>query len=127
MSSEKKKTLDEAKRGQFSLERFQNSNADIAFYTGFPDYDTLCLCLKVLNPGSSGENIIYVNAETALKNPTRRKLILQDEFFMTLIRLRLGVFENHLAHLFNVSTSTVQRICCLHFQDQLYVSEDRQH
>ena len=34
-----------------------------------------------------------------------------DEFFMVLVRLRLGLFELDLAHRFRVHVSTVNRIC----------------
>lgn len=105
------RTQEDAKKGIFGLERFKSNDSDISFYTGFPDYEALCQCLLVLNPGKNGEHIIYVNTDTTRKNTRNRKLSVNDEFFMTLVRLRLGVFENHLAHLFAVSQSTVQRVC----------------
>ena len=41
----------------------------------------------------------------------RRKLGTMDEFFMVLVRMRLGSFEHDLAHRFRVHVSTVNRIC----------------
>ena len=39
------------------------------------------------------------------------KISTLDEFFMVLVRLRLGLFELDLAHRFRVHVSTVNRIC----------------
>ena len=45
--------------------------------------------------------------------PTHRNTSIApiDEFFLVLMRLRLGLLEQDLAHQFNVSISTVSRIC----------------
>ena len=40
-----------------------------------------------------------------------RKISTLDEFFMVLVRLRLGLFELDLAHRFRVHVSIVNRIC----------------
>ena len=40
-----------------------------------------------------------------------RLLPPKEEFFMVLVRLRLGLFEKDLADRFSVSNSTVSRIC----------------
>ena len=45
-----------------------------------------------------------------MKRGVKCKLPLLKQFFMTLVRLRLGLLERDLAHRFNVSQSTV---CCL--------------
>ena len=39
------------------------------------------------------------------------KISTLDEFFMVLVRLRLGLFELDLAHRFRVHVSTLNRIC----------------
>ena len=40
-----------------------------------------------------------------------KKLSIEDEYFMTLVRLRLGLFETNLAVRFDVSKTNVHRIC----------------
>ena len=45
------------------------------------------------------------------KQGRKRKLSTLNEFFMVLVRLRLGLFEQDLAHRFGVHKSTVNRIC----------------
>ena len=42
----------------FDLNRLK-SDQNIAFYTGFPNYDTFTSFLNYLNPGTHGENIRY--------------------------------------------------------------------
>lgn len=112
---------------QFGIEKFKESSSDICFYTGFPNYETLIACFNFLNPGEDGENIVYVNTVdremkscgpnsrsqeySGNKHGRRRKLSMLNEFFMVLVRMRLGLFELDLAHRFDVHVSTVNRIC----------------
>ena len=100
---------------------------DIAFYTGFPNYDIFIALFNFLNPGTHGENIRYVrakpgdfyvttdNGELEKKNCERKKgrpkkLKPIEEYFMVLCRLRRGFSIQHLSHLFGVASSTVSRI-----------------
>ena len=101
---------EEGSRRSFCLERFKNSDEDVCFYTGFPTYNSLRLCLHYLNPGENGENVCYVYSEgnAAKKGDKRRTLQVEDEFFLTLVQLRLGLFDTDIAHRFCVSKSTVQ-------------------
>ena len=102
------------------------SDRDIAFYTGFPNYDIFIALFNFLNPGTHGENIRYVrakpgdfyvttdNGELEKKNCERKKgrpkkLKPNEEYFMVLCRLRRGFSIQHLSHLFGVASSTVSR------------------
>ena len=102
------------------------SDRDIAFYTGFPNYDIFIALFNFLNPGTHGENIRYVrakpgdfyvttnNGELEQKNCERKKgrpkkLKPIEEYFMVLCRLRRGFSIQHLSHLFGVASSTVSR------------------
>lgn len=61
------KNVDELLESQFGIIRFKDSDSDINFYTGFPNYKTLLACYNLLNPGENGENgenIVYVNSAT---------------------------------------------------------------
>ena len=79
---------------------------------------------EYLDLGERGENISYWWSTTDItsdysenqtdeaftKKGRARSLKPLDEFFMVMCRLRQGFHEGHLAHLYNVSTSTVSRI-----------------
>ncbi len=83
------------------------SDPDIAFYTGFPNYNIFLALFNYLKPGTNGENIRYVrekpddffvttdNGEIEKKNCKRKKerskkLQPIEEYFMVLCRLRRG-------------------------------------
>ena len=114
---------------KFALERFSASPEDIAFYTGFPDYATLLVFWEKISPcasnltrwqyarhkvnmsGDSNEKFPYLSDAHVKSNGGRpRTLRPIDEFFLVLVRLRLGLFERDLSHRFNISTSTVSDI-----------------
>ena len=77
---------------EFSVDRFKHKNENIAFYTGFPTYDVMMQCYKLLNVGPNGEGFRYITSMSETKRPSRRKLSLVDEIFMTLVSIRLGLF-----------------------------------
>ena len=114
------KTVDDLARNVFGIAQFKDSDSDINFYTGFPNYQTLVACYNFLSPGeklfvtsSTDDSFTPTNSEEIPGNKPgrRRKLSTLDEFFMVLIRLRLGLFELDLSHRFKVHVSTVNRIC----------------
>ena len=78
-----------------------------------------------LDPGIEGENIKYCVSQSnsdlstdvyeadrvvGRKRGRSRTLRPVDEFFAVMCRLRQGFAEDHLAHLFQISVSTVGRI-----------------
>ena len=102
------------KEPQFDIDEFKDNDADIAFYTGFQNYDTMMLCFNVLKEKAA--NLSYgnhhrVNFDPKTKSGVKRKLSLWQEFTLVLLRLRLGLFEKDLANRYRVSVSTVSDIC----------------
>ena len=110
---------------QFTLENLKSKNHTAPFYTGFNSWDAFEAVYNYLDPGKRGENLVYwrsVNSEVSVdydqdqseesftKKGRARSLRPVDEFFIVMCRLRQGFHEDHLAHLFNVSTPTVSRI-----------------
>lgn len=107
----------------FSLSRFTSDEA-MSFYTGFPNYKVFLATFEYLDPGDNGENIRYWLSgdkeipsehyhsppQLGVKRGRPRSLKPQEEFFLTLCRLRQGFAETHLSHLFNVSQATVSRV-----------------
>lgn len=98
----------------FGIEKFEECDEDIQFYTGLPDYATFVDLLDYLDPGENGCNIMRHHSTRIHKNQDYRgrpqKVSVPNRLFMVLIKLRLGVFHQHLGHLFSVSVSTVSRI-----------------
>ena len=104
----------------FSLKNVATNDSLITFYTGFPNYRTMMALYEFLNPGAGGENVTFWlsgkedtqmgASDASVKKGRPRSLNPRDEFFLTLCRLRQGFAERHLAHLFNLSQSTVSRI-----------------
>ncbi|XP_078377811.1 uncharacterized protein LOC144660965 [Oculina patagonica] len=108
----------------FNFENCRSKDSNAAFYSGFQSWDTFMAVFEYLDPGERGENISYWRSttgntsdysevqtdESLTKKGRARSLKPIDEFFMVMCRLRQGFPEDHLAHLFNVSTSTVSRI-----------------
>ena len=109
----------------FNFENCRSKDSNAAFYSGFQSWDTFMAVFEYLDPGERGENISYWRSsatgitsdysevqtdESLTKKGRARTLKPIDEFFIVMCRLRQGFPEDHLAHLFNVSTSTVSRI-----------------
>ena len=119
-----KRRIESLQNQVFTIERFQSSDASIHFYTGFPNWKVFMSVFRYLNPGDMGENITYwlssrknvsasVYEELAAngsKKGRSRSLRPIDEYFLVMCRLRQGFPEEHLSHLFDISTSTVSRI-----------------
>lgn len=95
---------------RFDISKFKDKDDDIAFYTGFPDYNAFILCYKTVEQASS--NINYGHKRTTTNGNVGRPRVLTkfQEFTLVMLRLRLGLFENDLAHRFLVSRSTVSKI-----------------
>ena len=105
---------------KFAVSTIGHDDRKVAFYTGFPTYNDFMACFRYLGPAVS--NLVYWSSNSQKqessgtplrsKAPSGRARRLQpvDEFFMTLVRLRLGLLEQDLADRFGISTSTVSRI-----------------
>lgn len=103
-------------RQETALSKFTLSNVGhkISFYTGFPDLASLMACYKFLGP--SVHNLKYWNSkveESVCVNKKKgrpRSLEPLEEFFLVLVRLRLGLLEQDIADRFGLSCATVSRI-----------------
>ncbi|XP_077551073.1 uncharacterized protein LOC144164418 [Haemaphysalis longicornis] len=52
----------------FGIEKFKQSNDDIQFYTGLPDYETFEELLEFLDPGDNGEDMIRHHNTSTTEN-----------------------------------------------------------
>ncbi|XP_077980216.1 uncharacterized protein LOC144435498 [Glandiceps talaboti] len=83
----------------FGIDRFKNSDDDISFYTGFPDFDRFKVFYDLL-----GVSVYHITTP-------KDKLKPMNQLFLVMCRLRLGLFARDLADRFDIFTSTVSRIC----------------
>ena len=99
---------------QFSLSRFEQSDSDIQYYTGFPSIVAFDACVRFLR--LSEGNVISCrsqskdNRERSRGGGRKSKMTLREKFFITLVRLRQGIDLRMLADLYFVDSSTMSRI-----------------
>lgn len=82
----------------FTVSRFKNDFKSILYYTGFEDYRQFHLFLDIM---------MYDMHDLEYRCTL---LSYEDQLFLTLIKLRQAFDHLHLAHMFNVSETTVSRV-----------------
>ena len=97
----------------FRISHIADDNKKVQFYTGFTSYNTLLVCYNFLGPAVNSLNYWGSGNKSSKKSPGGKSRCLPplEEFFLVLVRLRLGLFEKDLAYCFGISVSTVCRIC----------------
>lgn len=105
------------RRSLLRLENIRHSDDLVKFYTSFPDYKTLIAFYEeVLESDAQvmrqweGKN--SKDTYDDVKTGRACKLPLVEQFFLTLVRLNLGLLELDLANRFSISKSSVSRIVC---------------
>lgn len=98
---------------RFCLANMKSDESKICFYTGFPNYATLLACYQFLGPAVN--SLVYDSNKQLVEGDSSKRcrsrtLTPKDEFFLVLVRLRLGLMEQDLAYRFEISQSTVSRI-----------------
>ncbi|XP_077506772.1 uncharacterized protein LOC144115992 [Amblyomma americanum] len=99
----------------FGIEQFKDNNDNIEFYTGLPSYNHFLSLLNFLDVGKHGENIIRYEANSCGLRSTenvgrQHKITVENQIFLVLVKLRVGLLHKHLGHLFHISVSTASRI-----------------
>ena len=102
---------------KFSIERVKDDDKLVSFYTGFSSYLMFLACFNFLKRsaevmrGWKGSATCPGDVDQHGQKPGRKsKLSLEEQFFLVMVRLRLGLFEVDLADRFGVHPSTVSRI-----------------
>ena len=92
------------------MENICDDDGKVKFYTGFTTFSALMICFNLLGP--SVDNLTYrsTGREVKSKKGQKRKLSPINELFLLLVQLRLGLFEQDLAHRFGISQSSVSRV-----------------
>ena len=112
-------SLDEAKTTAskllFRLENIKEKDNLVKFCTGFPDYTTLVIFYEEILESDAKvmrqwDGKRYSENYDEVKYGRHSKLPLLEQLFLTLVRLRLGLFQQDLAIRFGLSQSTVSRI-----------------
>ena len=95
---------------KFCIENVAKDDQLITFYTGVPCYESLKACYEYLGHGVN--DLKYWGSNNQDISYGRKRLLSTfNEYLLVLVRLRLGLFEKDLANRFNISMSTVPRIC----------------
>ncbi|XP_062609017.1 uncharacterized protein LOC134270785 [Saccostrea cucullata] len=95
-------------RPVFTFEDIEHDNSKILFYTGIPNKETFNAVFDEIKDDAY-KNTRRASSSSSNKGRPRRLRII-DEFFLVLLRLRLGLLLEDLANRFNVSVSTCSKI-----------------
>ena len=105
MHSPRKETRDmftqTPSRPIYSVEQFQSDPAAIHFYTGLENYAKFILALHSLGPAAYCLTYIYFQVQG---------ISIENQFFMTLMKLRRYTTNFELSRFFGVSEATVKNI-----------------
>ncbi|XP_052213324.1 uncharacterized protein LOC127849625 [Dreissena polymorpha] len=85
----------------FSINKFEDDEAAVHFYTGLENYMKFFFVLNTLGPAAYHLNYVYHSITS---------ISVADQFFITLIKLRRHMTNFELSRLFNVSESVVSNI-----------------
>ena len=111
------------KSAQLRISSVEYDDKMMQFYTGFTSYKLFKACFDFLGPAVENLNYWGQGKDVETNNDTldgsdkssrskglHRTLCPIDEFFLVMIRLRLGLLEKDLAYRFGILQSTVSRI-----------------
>jgi len=106
----------EAKGQLLSLTAVKDSNVLFCYYTGLPSYDVFSALFSYLSPVAqtmqyvSNTGKVHSTLLYRFKPGPPRKLSLEEEFFVTLVRLRLGLPSKDFAKRIGIAPSTLSVI-----------------
>jgi hypothetical protein len=93
---------------KFGCERFAGDDETIKFYTGFPSYQHFITFFEFVKPSAQTMTYCYAS-NMSVSRPGSKKMVLVDELFMFLVRIRLGLLQQDCCYRFNVNVSTISR------------------
>ena len=97
LQSEVDRLKSEVETVKFGAKNLANKNARTRFYTGLPTFNLFVTLFILLKPF----------ADTSASS---RSIALIDEYFVVLVKLRLGLMNSDLAYRVNVSECSISRI-----------------
>ncbi|XP_077994916.1 uncharacterized protein LOC144448523 [Glandiceps talaboti] len=102
-----------------TISTIKDDNIQMKFWTGFPNFAIFCAIFEYLESkavnlqywrGGKDKHTHFHKIHDSNKPGPDRKISLQDEFFIVMVRLRVGLFTRDLAKRVGVSESTISRI-----------------
>lgn len=106
--------LNEYESKQFSVDKIKDDSKAMLFYTGFMSYSVFECVLKYLE--TKADRLQYWRGKSEVsdtkpyqtqgldsKPGQKRKLSIADEFFIVLLRLKVGLFVRDISERFNIS------------------------
>lgn len=117
-SHELLKEVETLRCAQFCISNVKDNDI-FQFWTGMPSYGVFSALLTYLRPraesmqywkGSSKSSNQHYNLHFASKPGRQRKLSLEDELFLTLVRLRTGLLMVDLAACFSISIASASSV-----------------
>ena len=114
--------IEKLKAPQFSLEKIKDDDSAVRFYTGFPNFSSLFAVFQYFRPkfehvhywqgpkSGNKKDLFYQSQLNSTKPGPKRKLALIDEFFLVLVRLKVGLFLGDLSDRFCISTGLLSKI-----------------
>lgn len=110
LEAENQKLKDSASTTQpkhFRLEDIANDDSLVRFYTGFPSYEIFVAVFDFLGPAVN--KLHYWGTDAIRSGKRNMKLDPKNQFFLTLVRLRLNARVKDLAVRFGISIGLVSR------------------
>ena len=95
-----------AQKKDFRLEHISHDSL-MHFYTGFHSYELLLAFFEFLGPAVN--NLTYWGRKKSTLRKKKTKLDPLNQFFLTLIKLRLNLRERDIAYRFGIATSTASK------------------
>lgn len=95
---------------KFCVNRFSTDDSLILFYTGFQTYSQFLFFFECIQPTAKNmQSAYYKSSETIGLSGRKRSMLLVDELFLFLCRLRAGLLEQDLSVRFSCSLPTISR------------------
>ena len=120
LSCKNKKLLDTKKvmqKQKLCIDRFKHNTTYLKFYTGFESFEIFKTFLDCLNPVAnslvyygSNTNIEKIVSNDFVKRGSERTRTVEEEFFLTWVRLSCAFPVQDLSVRFNLSSSSISRI-----------------
>ena len=102
----------------FNIATVKDNNKLFRFYTGFENYEMFSMVLDFLGR-EAASHLDYINSKISSPDPRNhnvnkpgpsRALSVENEFFMVLCRLKVGLLEDDLAVRFGICQSVVSQV-----------------
>ncbi|XP_013380134.1 uncharacterized protein LOC106151426 [Lingula anatina] len=114
--TELKEQISDLKGKFLRLENIKDDDRKFQFWTNLPNFLVFSSLCDYLKTRTDSNNLCYWNGEatnttgmTSKKGPTR-KFTFEEEFFMVLVKLKTGKFNEDIAQTFDISTGHFSKI-----------------